>query len=409
MNRRFLWIILGVLAFFFVLGIGTVAGGTLAYFAFKAQPAQAAFSLPFFQSNEQTQSVQPKNGTRDGFLVAGVQAGSPAEAAGLQRGDILTAINDETIRNESDLYQFLQNAQAGETVNLRVLRGDQTVTVQATLQADDRGVFLGVQSCGGQKANPPQGFHWQFNSGAGAIVTQVISGSPAEQAGLQAGDRIVSVDGQALNTGEDLAGIVHNHKPGDNLTLEVQSQGEQEPHQVSVALGENPDQAGQAYLGIYYQPVPQSQMPQGQSGQEDQQEQPVNPFPNLPFNLPFDTIPQLPEGVNQAVVVGEVVPGSPAAQAGVQQGDLISQVDGQAVGTPQAVVEAVQSKKPGDTLTLTVTRQGQQQPQTLTVTLGENPDKAGQAYLGVTIQGRIQINPQGGQPNRYRIPNMGEA
>jgi putative serine protease PepD len=64
-----------------------------------------------------------------------------------------------------------------------------------------------------------------------------------------------------------------------------------------------------------------------------------------------------------------VTSGSPAAKAGLQQGDVITQFDGQAVKDSDTLVSAVQGHKVGDKVQITYTRDGQQK--TATVTLAE--------------------------------------
>jgi S1-C subfamily serine protease len=69
----------------------------------------------------------------------------------------------------------------------------------------------------------------------------------------------------------------------------------------------------------------------------------------------------------QGVVIGGVQPGSPAAQAGLQPRDVITEVDGQQLASDTALAEAVNAHKPGDALTLTVLRGGQQTSAQLTL------------------------------------------
>ncbi|MDQ6673980.1 MAG: trypsin-like peptidase domain-containing protein [Chloroflexota bacterium] len=71
------------------------------------------------------------------------------------------------------------------------------------------------------------------------------------------------------------------------------------------------------------------------------------------------------------VVVGQVVPGSPAASAGLKPQDIISAVDGQPLQGESALAEAINGHKPGDAVSLTILR-GQQQT-SVSVTLGELP------------------------------------
>jgi S1-C subfamily serine protease len=53
----------------------------------------------------------------------------------------------------------------------------------------------------------------------GAVVLQVVSGSPAESAGLQEGDVIVSLDGKAITSADQLATAVQADKPGQTVTI----------------------------------------------------------------------------------------------------------------------------------------------------------------------------------------------
>jgi len=76
-------------------------------------------------------------------------------------------------------------------------------------------------------------------AGEGALVSSVVEGSPAAQAGLQAGDIIVSVDGQRLTNPSLLRYLVMAHAPGDSATLVVVRDGKDQT--VVVKLGQAPD------------------------------------------------------------------------------------------------------------------------------------------------------------------------
>ena len=90
----------------------------------------------------------------------------------------------------------------------------------------------------------------------------------------------------------------------------------------------------------------------------------------VPLNPAIATQLQIPTST-QGVVIGGVQPGSPAAQAGLQQRDVVTAVDGQQLAGDTALAEAVNAHKPGDTVTLSVTRGGQQT--SVQVTLGTLP------------------------------------
>ena len=70
----------------------------------------------------------------------------------------------------------------------------------------------------------------------GVYVVEVVKGGPAEKAGLQAGDRIVSVDGTEIASKDDLGTLMQNHAAGDTLSITIARDGQMQT--VNVTLGE---------------------------------------------------------------------------------------------------------------------------------------------------------------------------
>lgn len=110
---------------------------------------------------------------------------------------------------------------------------------------------------------PPMPRGWPFGGPRGeqtsmsAEVATVVVGSPAEAAGLRAGDRITAVDGEELSLGRDLAQALSSYNPGDQVQLSVMraTRDGAAEETVKVTLGENPDDAGRPYLGVTYRMV----------------------------------------------------------------------------------------------------------------------------------------------------------
>jgi predicted metalloprotease with PDZ domain len=90
-----------------------------------------------------------------------------------------------------------------------------------------------------------------FSSAGGEIKSETAQGSPLYRAGLERGDRILSVNSKAVGSGTTLDDLLSKHKPGEDLTLRVQTRaGERDAH---VTLAEDPqleivtfEEAGQA-------------------------------------------------------------------------------------------------------------------------------------------------------------------
>ena len=89
----------------------------------------------------------------------------------------------------------------------------------------------------------------------GALITDVVEGSPAAKAGLRAGDVITAIDDSALPDDGDLAPRLSRYDPGDEISLTIVRNGRERT--VEVTLGRNPDKGGETpWLGIYYQSQP---------------------------------------------------------------------------------------------------------------------------------------------------------
>jgi S1-C subfamily serine protease len=82
-----------------------------------------------------TQQTASKFGSPvdSGALIEEVEPGSPADDAGIQRGDIVTAAGSEEVRSSGDLLSALRDYMPGDTVELKVLRNGETTTLQVNL------------------------------------------------------------------------------------------------------------------------------------------------------------------------------------------------------------------------------------------------------------------------------------
>jgi serine protease Do len=139
----------------------------------------------------------------------------------------------------------------------------------------------------------------------GALVPQVEAGSAADKAGVQAGDVIVALDGEAIRKSHDLPIRIARHQPGDKVILTVIRDGKRK--NITVIVEEMPDEKhakmsnkkkAVAKHGIVVEPLTEK------------------------------TASRLNTRVKSGVVVKQVRRGSPAAKAGIQRGDVVLRIDG---------------------------------------------------------------------------------
>jgi S1-C subfamily serine protease len=350
-------------------------------------------------------SAQNEQPAEPGLVIVAVDAQGPAAAAGVQRGDILLAMNGQEINQPADWFRALRSLAAGEAMELQVLHGDDQRTLTATVAQRNSRAFLGLQVYLGGAQDTTQDEPLMLpllTVPTGAAIVEVVEDSPASAAGLQAGDVITAVDGAALDAEASLADVIGGYKPGDEVTLTVVRAGsDDEGEELAVVLGENPDDATRPFLGIRYTSTAAMGDLEGQ----------LSPFfgqpgNELPFELPFgQTTPEL-RAIAGGALVRTVAEDSPAAEAGLLEGDVIIAVDDAAVDSPQALVDALAERKPGDSVLLIVTRVDEDEDVEIAATLGEHPDDAERAYLGVSVS-NVPSQQRGlrqGRGGGFRLP-----
>jgi S1-C subfamily serine protease len=88
-----------------------------------------------------------------------------------------------------------------------------------------------------------------------ALVVDVTEDSPADRAGLRAGDLIVAVEGEPLSDDVTLSDLIQRHEPGDEIELTVLPDGPKRT--VTVTLGRHPAGGDTPWMGITYRMMPE--------------------------------------------------------------------------------------------------------------------------------------------------------
>ncbi|SHG52802.1 serine protease Do [Hydrocarboniphaga daqingensis] len=178
----------------------------------------------------------------------------------------------------------------------------------------------------------------------GALVARVMPGSPAERAGIKAGDVILSFNGSELQVSTALPPLVGNVDPGEVVPLVMQRDGKQVT--IKVEVGELDNQDREVADGA------------------DSATGPVEPPPVAPLALLGLKVIEIPEEIRRrahlvgaGVLVESVTPGA-AQSAGIRRGDILQSIAGQEVGSPQRLAEIIGLLTPGVTVPVLINRNG---------------------------------------------------
>lgn len=176
-----------------------------------------------------------------GALVVGAFAGDPADAAGIEAGDVVIRIGDATIESADDLVREIARTAPGTVVEIEVLRNDEPVVVQVTLgerpSEDALATYQGKTPADeGTAAGSELGItvgpitriiagHLGLNSTEGVVIIGVAAGSRAASAGLAEGDVVLEVDHRAIATTEEWNQAIAQVEEGASVTLTILRNG----------------------------------------------------------------------------------------------------------------------------------------------------------------------------------------
>ena len=187
--------------------------------------------------------------------------------------------------------------------------------------------WLGVSI---QEVTPELAKSFDLKEKKGALVGQVVSGSPAEKAGIEQGDVILEFDGKEVADSKDLPMIVASTPVGKAVTIKLSRNGKIVDRQIQVGELEEKTEVAKTpthkSLGIMVQ------------------------------NL----TPEIAKGLGlkkeTGVVVTQVEPGSPASDAGIRTGDVIGEVNRKPVKNAEDFVQKVEKAKDQGNVLLLIQR-----------------------------------------------------
>ncbi|GBE36427.1 putative periplasmic serine endoprotease DegP-like precursor [bacterium BMS3Bbin07] len=174
-----------------------------------------------------TPEIAESFGLRDrhGALVTDVTKDSPADRAGIQRGDIIVGYNGKKIEDMHELPRLVASTPVGASVNLKIFREGKELELNVIIEKLGKGIetpelviekILGLRT---KTMHPAIAEQLGIRDGGAVLILGVIDNSPAERQNIQKGDVILEVNRKRVTSTEEMASVIKELDKGDTVLL----------------------------------------------------------------------------------------------------------------------------------------------------------------------------------------------
>jgi serine protease Do len=187
-----------------------------------------------------TFTEKERYGVKEGALIRVVDDNTPAQRAGFQVGDVVQRFNGKPVTDDASLRDMVARSLPGTRVDVVVRRNGAETSLTPTIEAvptdkvaanndqpadkeTPRGK-LGVQVANATDAEARQQFGLKDTVKSGALVANVLPGSPAQEAGLQPGDVITRLNDKPVPDASHLTEVARDLKSGATVPMIVRRQ-----------------------------------------------------------------------------------------------------------------------------------------------------------------------------------------
>lgn len=161
-----------------------------------------------------------------GVLVSGIYEQSPAHKAGLERGDIITSIENIEIKGKTNYRDKISNLIPNDKVKLAILRNNKKLIkyISATAIPENLAMEIARKQLGLSIKDIAQSDRQKYRlyTQKGVLITEVIKNSQAGRVGLAPGDVILRINQQQINNTKDFKKGIISSRNRESITLLVQ-------------------------------------------------------------------------------------------------------------------------------------------------------------------------------------------
>ena len=152
--------------------------------------------------------------SRDGVIINEVQPDTPAEKAGLVRGDVIVSLNSEKIKGFQDFLLRIADHSPGEKVELGIIHNKKDKTVELTLSERPSRTEVAKKEGDNWRGihvvdidDPDTQKYGLGSIDSGVVIVKIDEGSPASEENLRPGDVIVEIEKEEIKNTEDFRSI----------------------------------------------------------------------------------------------------------------------------------------------------------------------------------------------------------
>lgn len=322
------------------------------------------------------------SGVDEGVILTGIVDGSAAQTAGLQEGDIVKRVGDTEVSTFGELAKAVKSHKPGEDVEIELVRDGQVQTVSAELgqregihvshdghsyhynysfdgdfdfdfdfDFDDLDHAKGISSSRAYLGVRGHNLRAEDEVDAveqGAYIESIIENTAAEEGGLKQGDVIIRMDGEEVDSFDKLGEVIRTREAGEEVDVVVIRDGQEETIQVTL---------GERKVNHYEFQHPKKPC----KPKWDEEAMSKKPFLGVMIKTEMEDEDEV------GARVTEVYENSTAEAMGLQEGDIIYEMNDEVIENVGDLMGVMGEVEPGDEMKVEFRRDGKKMKETGTL------------------------------------------
>ncbi len=338
-----------------------------------------------------------------GVYIKSVVKDTPAEKAGLKKGDVLLELGNEKVYTDNQIGKMLGNYESGDTAKLLVIRDKKKKKLKITFEEK---IIPGqrVKAYMGITMREIKEFDLEelgMKDDYGVIITSVVPDGPADDAGLMENDVILKIEQDKIYTIAQLKKIITLHKPDDTIKLDFFRNKKSKT--IELKLGTKKIYGNDYFYEFDFLNTIPEKMFVYKYGDKN------NKWIGVYVNS--TTTKETIKGTDTKTVeilISDVISGKPAEKAGLKKGDILLKAAGVKIDELNDLSTEINKIEVGETIEILINRDGKDMKINVEVAERESEYRRDKVELSVD-DGDVKIYIDGQEEIHYDVHEMLEG